>query len=78
MIYIGDGATDVPSMKMLKRQGGKSIALYERGNKEKEEKCEELLLQNRINYHCEADYRENTSLDITIKKILKFIARNFD
>ena len=32
MIYIGDGLTDIPCMKMLKEKGGKSIALYPAGN----------------------------------------------
>ena len=30
MIYIGDGMTDIPCMKMVKERGGKSIALYAR------------------------------------------------
>ena len=31
MIYIGDGLTDIPCMKLLKEKGGKSIALYPSG-----------------------------------------------
>ena len=31
MIFVGDGYTDIPTMKMLTYKGGHSIAVYETG-----------------------------------------------
>lgn len=35
MIYIGDGLTDVPCMKLVKANGGYSIAVYQRASEAK-------------------------------------------
>ena len=73
MIYVGDGLTDVPCMKLIKDRGGQSIALYSK-NKERVQK---LLLEKRVNFVCPADYREDSELDITIKRIIdKIISDN--
>lgn len=67
MIYIGDGLTDVPCMKLVKINGGYSIAVYQRGKKSK---VEDLITNNRVNFIEPADYSENSDLDKTVYKIL--------
>ncbi len=71
MIYIGDGLSDVPCMKMMKAYGGQSIAVYTDANKEK---VEQLLLEDRVDFVFPADYSKDSSLDKTMKNILKKIA----
>ncbi len=76
MIYIGDGETDVPAMKMIKYQGGKAIAVYNPKIRAKKNKpspkqiCENLISQNRANYIAPADYSEGSELDKMIKLII--------
>ena len=70
MIYIGDGITDVPCMTFVKKQGGISIAIYAKGNKDK---VTNLLLDNRVNYICSADYQEGSDLDSLVKLIMQNI-----
>ena len=69
MIYIGDGMTDIPCMKMLKVKGGKSIALYPSG---KSQSVKPLVEDERINYVCVADY----SAGSTLEKIVKLMIEN--
>ena len=70
MIYIGDGITDVPCMKLTKVNGGTSIAVYnaEEGNREKAMK---LLDNDRVNYVLPADYSEGKKLEQVVHKIIK-------
>ena len=68
MIYLGDGITDVPCMKLVKQYGGQSIAIYQKKFKSK---VEVLLRDERVNYICEADYTEGSELDSIIKLIIK-------
>ena len=60
MIYIGDGLTDVPCMKLVKQSGGHSIALYQNGQKDK---VQPLLIHARVDWIFEADYRKGQALD---------------
>lgn len=68
MIYIGDGLTDVPCMKLVKMNGGHSIAVYTDRNK-----ALPLLKDDRVNFIMEADYEENSELVETLKMILEKI-----
>ena len=68
MIYIGDGLSDVPCMKMMKAYGGYSIAVYQ-----DRRKVESLLERNRVDFIYPADYREGSGLDVTVKHIIRKI-----
>ncbi len=71
MIYIGDGLTDVPCMKLVKANGGQSIAVYdqERGK----EAAEALKDADRVNFVAAADYGENSDIEVIVKAIIKKI-----
>lgn len=72
MIYIGDGLTDVPCMKLVRSNGGYSIAVYQ---KSKRSKVSDLIANNRVNFIELADYSEGSDLDKTVKTILGKMAR---
>ena len=81
MIFIGDGDTDIPSMKMVRLQGGHSIAVFDpkewpkvgSGSKA-QEKIFKLISEDRVHFVAPADYRNGSQLDITVKGILGRIA----
>lgn len=59
-IYFGDGDTDVPSMALLKKNGGHAIAVHDPG--ESEAKCIELFKAGRCDFYAGADYRKGSDL----------------
>ena len=69
MIYIGDGLTDVPCMKLVKTNGGQSIAVYdpEKGKAA----AEALLRDNRVNYVVPADYSSDSDIETIVFAIIK-------
>ncbi|HPW53199.1 MAG TPA: HAD family hydrolase [Erysipelotrichaceae bacterium] len=70
MIYIGDGFTDVPCMRLVKANGGHSIAVHDKGK----ETYKQLVEDGRVNYVALADYRQDSEIDNIIRFILKKIA----
>lgn len=69
MLYIGDGLSDVPCMKMVKAYGGSSIAVYK--DDSNRHLVEDLLAHGRVDFMFQADYSENTNFDITVKNLIK-------
>jgi hypothetical protein len=77
MIYIGDGETDVPCMKMVMLQGGHAIAVYNPEKKAKpganpssKEIAFQLFKQKRANFTAKANYEEGSHIDVIIKNII--------
>ena len=71
MIYIEDGLTDIPCMKLVKERGGKSIAVYPAGNREH---VKPLVEDARINYVCMADYSPDSPLERIVKLMIEKMA----
>ena len=71
MIYIGDGLSDVPCMKMMRTYGGTAIAVWQ---PESRPAVEELLNQDRVDFIFPADYRPGTGLDRTVQQVLRKMA----
>jgi phosphoserine phosphatase len=71
MIYVGDGLTDVPCMKMAKLKGGYSIVVYEPG---KDDLAQDMLLQNRADFALEADYSQGSAMEAVVSQLFRRIA----
>lgn len=70
MIYIGDGITDVPSMKLTKVNGGHSIAVYQDDRAE----ADRMLLDGRVDYVVKSDYSKGSEMEKTVYEIIDQIA----
>lgn len=85
MIYLGDGDTDILSMKMVRHQNGHSIAVFDPAKWDAEDpskralfkkKAYDLIAEDRANFVLPADYSEGSQLDVTVKGVLGRIARD--
>ena len=72
MIYIGDGLTDVPCMKLVTVNGGKSIAVFGKGSDKKKATAQQLVADHRADFIAPADYSENRELDKIVKSIIDY------
>lgn len=71
MIYIGDGITDVPCMKLVKSNGGQSIAVYDR--EKGKEAAVQLQRSDRVNFIAPADYSPGSTVEVLVKAIIQKI-----
>lgn len=69
MVYIGDSDTDIPCMKLVNKNGGHSIGVYNSETKD-QSKVFRMLDEKRIKYFAPADYTENSKLECLIKQII--------
>ena len=69
MIYIGDGLTDVPSMKLTRTRGGYAVGVYRRP-----EDARYLVDEERVDFYVKCDYREDSQMDVAMKRILDKIS----
>ncbi|MBR6309535.1 MAG: haloacid dehalogenase-like hydrolase, partial [Lachnospiraceae bacterium] len=71
MIYIADGITDVPCMKLVKVNGGNSIAVYQKGKKNQ---ANQLIQDHRVYFVAAANYTEDSELDKIVKSIIEEVS----
>lgn len=77
MIYFGDGDTDIPCMKMVKQNGGHSIAVYN-PKKQKKEVAKHLIREERVNFICPADYGKDSEIYKIVTTIIDKIKSDFE
>ena len=86
MIYVGDGETDVPAMKMVNYQGRYSLAVYpprEAGRRRsaaeiaRQRKAEKLVRDNRAQFVAEADYRKDGAMYRVVTMLIRRIVDEY-
>ena len=71
MIYIADGLTDVPCMKLVTTNGGRTIAVYNPNSAKAGLTAQRLLTEKRANFMAESDYSEGSTMERLIQMILQ-------
>lgn len=69
MVYIGDGLTDVPSMKLVRQRGGYAIGVYK-----KPSDASYLVDQERVDFYLKCDYTDGGEIDTAMKAVLDKIS----
>lgn len=60
MIYLGDGDTDVPCMKIVRMFGGHSLAVYNPSDEKKKSTAMKLRRQGRVDFAAPAIYTKDS------------------
>ncbi len=74
IVFIGDGATDIPCFRLVKEQGGLSIAVYAPNKHGGRTKAATYLDDGRIHIGVPANYTDGSHLDRVIKARIDEIA----
>ena len=70
MVYVADGMTDVPCMRLVKEYGGKSIAVFNENSEKSVNTAKKLITDGRANFMVKADYSEESDMEKLMKKII--------
>lgn len=70
MIYVGDGTTDIPCMRLVKEQGGFAIGVYKPKSNKNKQVADKLYSDGRVNFIAPADYTDNSLFDQLVKRII--------
>lgn len=73
MVFIGDGDTDIPCFRLVKEQGGHSIAVLDPARADKVEPAKHLLRTGRVHCVVDADYRPGSDLERRVLAILDLL-----
>lgn len=67
MIFVGDGATDVPCFRTVKELGGLSIAVYQDGKRGAKAKAEKYMRDGRVHAVVLANYAPDSLIERIVK-----------
>ena len=69
IVYIGDSATDIPCMRLVKSKGGYSIGVFD-PKKDNRDKVYQLFNDGRLSFYAPADYSANSQVEKYMKQII--------
>ena len=73
IVYIGDSATDIPCMTLVKQKGGYSIGVYDPVSNNRS-KVDKLFSDGRLNFYAPADYSKDSLIFSYMKNVIDEIA----
>jgi len=74
LVFLGDGETDIPCFRLVKEQGGHSIAVYPGGDPARAGHGRRLIDEGRVHCAIPADYRPGAQLERRVVAVLDLIA----
>lgn len=74
MVFVGDGATDIPAFRLVKEQGGLSVAVFAPHQKGARKAASKYLTDSRVHCIAPADYTDGSEIDGIIKANIDVIA----
>lgn len=74
MVFIGDGVTDVPCMRLVKDQGGHALAVFNPAKKGARQVAERLVSDGRASLAAPASYESGTVLENTVTAVIDRVA----
>lgn len=74
MVFIGDGSTDIPCFRLVKEQGGLSVAVFKPHTKGARSKADKYVREGRVHCLVPANYMDGSELDRIIKANISAVA----
>lgn len=74
MVFIGDGSTDIPCFRLVKEQGGLSVAVFKPHTKGARRKADNYIKDGRVHCAVPAIYTHGSELDRIIKANINAVA----
>lgn len=74
IVIIGDEETDIPCMRLVKNQGGNSIAVYQKGKRGAFNKAKKLTIDGGTTLAIDKDYSESSNIEKAIMAMIDKIA----
>lgn len=74
MVFIGDGDTDIPCFRLVREQGGHSIAVFPPDDPQRAANGQRLIAEKRVHCAVLADYSAGAELERRVLAVLDLIA----